>query len=164
MSDAAMRRAATRGLSILLPHSLDLAQTARAIERYRALADEAGRSPGAIGVMRNVAVTDGSATDDDAARRQFASDVEEYSRSFLELGGRPAHEVPELLDAQLERASRTAVVGSPATVGATLRELERMGVELVVLQPPANDDPARRRQAIGALGDVVGLRAEAVGT
>jgi alkanesulfonate monooxygenase SsuD/methylene tetrahydromethanopterin reductase-like flavin-dependent oxidoreductase (luciferase family) len=138
-SEVAMRRAASRGLGIFLPFSLELPKLRATIELYRDIASSAGRTPGRIGMLKYVWATDGSDRETERAKAAIAASGREYSGAWFPLKGRPGFESPELLDRQLRLATDNAFIGPPEKIAADIRELEAVGVDLVVLQVMRDD-------------------------
>jgi len=154
-SEAAFRRAATRGLGIFLPFSLDGERLGRVIERYRELAAASGQQPGRIGMLKYAWATDGTAAAAEAARSAIAASMREYSGAWFPLRGRPGFESPDLLDRQLHLAADNALIGTPEAIAAELADLQRAGVDLVVLQVTRDDVAIDHRANMEALAAVV---------
>jgi alkanesulfonate monooxygenase SsuD/methylene tetrahydromethanopterin reductase-like flavin-dependent oxidoreductase (luciferase family) len=138
IAERSLRRAAEHGLSLFLPSSMRLGQLQQVIARARDAAAEAGMAVERIGVLKNAWVTDGSAAEARRIGEQIASNTREYAGSWWLLQGERGFEVPELLDAQMDRTVETAVIGPAEAVAASLRELEGIGVDLVVLHLSAD--------------------------
>ena len=130
----ALERAASRGLSLLLPSSMRPAQLRDAIERARDAAAGHGTAIARIGMLKDAWITDGSAGAERAARAAIGWHVGEYGGAFWALNGQPGFEVPQLLKKQVSRTAEMAVVGSSAEVAEDLHALEEVGVDLVILQ------------------------------
>jgi len=128
MAAPALGRAATRGLNVLLPQTLSPDAIRRAIATLRGHDGWTGR----VGTMRDVWI--------EADPESAASLRQRYRRFFLEeagwwvLKGKPAFDVPDLLDAQMDRAAGAAVIGSPDQVASGLRELLEAGSEFLMLR------------------------------
>jgi alkanesulfonate monooxygenase SsuD/methylene tetrahydromethanopterin reductase-like flavin-dependent oxidoreductase (luciferase family) len=128
MAPRALERAGERGHNLLLPQTLRPDVIRRAVETVRA---HEGWS-GTVGVMRDVWIE----PDPVRARALQAR----FRRFFLEeagwwvLKGRPAFEVPEALDAQMDRIVDSALIGSPDEVAAGLRGLVEAGAEFLCLR------------------------------
>lgn len=146
MAEPALKRAARFGLNLLLPSTLRLDQTARAIELARAEAAAVGRDPGRIAVMKYTWVTDGSEADlVDAVevQRRF---TREYTGAWFPLKGRPGFESRELLDAQGRRSIETGFFGPPSEVATQLKAYEALGVDLLVLHLVGDGRRASRHE------------------
>jgi alkanesulfonate monooxygenase SsuD/methylene tetrahydromethanopterin reductase-like flavin-dependent oxidoreductase (luciferase family) len=154
-SDHALRRAASRGLGIFLPFSMDADKLARTIERYRSLAAEAGQPPGRVAMLKYIAMTDGSDAARTGARETIARSAREYSGAWFPLRGRPGFESPHLLERQLGLATDNALIGPAEHVACGLRDLEEMGVDLVVLQVTRDDVVVDYRGAMRAVAEHV---------
>jgi alkanesulfonate monooxygenase SsuD/methylene tetrahydromethanopterin reductase-like flavin-dependent oxidoreductase (luciferase family) len=128
MAPAAIERAATRNLNVLLPQTL----APDAIRRTIATLREHDGWTRRVGTMRDVWIEHDPGAG--AALR------ERYRRFFLEeagwwvLKGRPAFDAPDLLDAQMARAAGAALIGAPDQVAAGLRELLEAGSEFLMLR------------------------------
>jgi alkanesulfonate monooxygenase SsuD/methylene tetrahydromethanopterin reductase-like flavin-dependent oxidoreductase (luciferase family) len=132
MAEAALRRAASRGLGVMLPSTLRADQLKVAVEQVRAVADELGTQP-RLGIMKYTWATDGTEAGRVRAEEALSSFTREYSGSWFPLKGRPGFEVPDLLDAQMRRSADTALIGSPAEIAETLAGYAEVGVELTML-------------------------------
>jgi alkanesulfonate monooxygenase SsuD/methylene tetrahydromethanopterin reductase-like flavin-dependent oxidoreductase (luciferase family) len=154
-SEAAMRRAGGRGLGIFLPFSLEMPRLRATIERYRQAASEAGHVPGRIGMLKYAWATDGSHRQLAQAKAVIATSAREYSGAWFPLRGRPGFESPELLDAQLRRATETAFIGPPEQIASDINELAEAGVDLVVLQLMRDDIVVDYRQNMAAIAESV---------
>ncbi|HEY4279617.1 MAG TPA: LLM class flavin-dependent oxidoreductase [Conexibacter sp.] len=132
MAETALRRAASRGVGVMLPSTLKPEQLAVAVEQVHAAAEEAGTRP-RIGVMKYAWATDGSERQRDRAAERLSSFTREYSGSWFPLKGQPGFEVPELLDAQMRRSAETALLGAPDELAERLRGYAELGVELCML-------------------------------
>ena len=138
-SEAAMRRAGGRGLGIFLPFSLEMPRLRATIQQYRQAASAAGHAAGRIGMLKYAWATDGSHRQLAQAKAAIATSAREYSGAWFPLRGRPGFESPELLDAQLRRATETAFIGPPEQIASDMNELSEAGVDLVVLQLMRDD-------------------------
>ncbi len=133
IAERSLRRAAERGLSLFLPSTMRVGQLREVIERTRAAAAEAGVELGRIGVIKNAWVTDGSADEAGSLAAGLIAHTREYAGSWWDLKGSQGFQVPDLLDAQMDRAVKTALIGPPEEIVAGLEELAAIGVDLVVL-------------------------------
>jgi alkanesulfonate monooxygenase SsuD/methylene tetrahydromethanopterin reductase-like flavin-dependent oxidoreductase (luciferase family) len=154
-SDAALRRAARRGLGIFLPFSLPLDKLRLTIERYREALDAAGQAAGRIGMLKYAWATDGSARERDAARAVIAASAREYSGAWFPLQGRVGFQAPELLDRQLRMAADNAFIGRPGQIAEQVAELDQAGVDVVVLQMTRDDVAVDHIGAMEAIAERV---------
>ncbi|NKY60591.1 LLM class flavin-dependent oxidoreductase [Nocardia flavorosea] len=135
MAPTALARLGSRGMSALLPQSLTLDATARAIATIRDAAKRAGVAPGRIGMMKDVWVD----ADGVRGREWFLPRLREHYREeagawwVLGSGGHGFTD-PAGLERQVDRVADAAIVGSPDTVTERLRELARAGVEHLVVR------------------------------
>jgi alkanesulfonate monooxygenase SsuD/methylene tetrahydromethanopterin reductase-like flavin-dependent oxidoreductase (luciferase family) len=151
-SKPALRRAATRGLGIFLPFSMDLNALRETIDRYREACVQAGHVPGRIGMLKYAWPTDGSRRALDEAREMFATSAREYSGAWFPMQGVIGFEDPQRLEAQLRRGSVNALIGTPDEIAAGIEDLRRVGVDLVVLQLAHEDVEVDYRRALQRLG------------
>lgn len=133
MAPAAIRRAASRGLSLLLPPTLTPPEIVALADHARAVATGAGREPGRIGMVKDIWVTDGSAAQHQAHVERLDTHYREYAGAWWLLKGSPGFSRPDLLDKQMRRTAATAVIGSVEKVVAELRELTDAGVQMLAL-------------------------------
>lgn len=138
IAEKSLLRAAHRGLSLFLPSTMRNDQLRAVVDRAREAAVEHGVGLGRIGVLKNVAVTDGGAAEERAIRNAIGRGSREYGGSWWSLRGSLGFAVPELLDEQVMQAADTALVGSSARVVDELHELEQIGIDLVVLHVAAD--------------------------
>jgi alkanesulfonate monooxygenase SsuD/methylene tetrahydromethanopterin reductase-like flavin-dependent oxidoreductase (luciferase family) len=153
-SDAALKRAGSRGLGVLLPSTLRAPQLERAIAFMRSAAAEAGREPGPVGILKSAWI----ASDERERTRGIARHVavsREYTGSWYPLDGRPGFESPERVDAQIARAIETAAIGTPDEVRAHLRALEGLGADLLLLNLLGDAPDHGTSVAIERLADAV---------
>jgi alkanesulfonate monooxygenase SsuD/methylene tetrahydromethanopterin reductase-like flavin-dependent oxidoreductase (luciferase family) len=153
-SEAALRRAGSRGLGVLLPSTLRPQQLERAIALMRAAALEAGREPGAVGVLKSAFVAN---SDSERARcvDRHVAVSREYTGSWYPLDGRPGFESSDRVDAQVARAIATAAIGTADEVREHLRALEGVGADLVVLNVLGDAPSAGTSAAIERLAEAV---------
>jgi alkanesulfonate monooxygenase SsuD/methylene tetrahydromethanopterin reductase-like flavin-dependent oxidoreductase (luciferase family) len=154
-SEAALARAASRGLGLFLPFSLSGDRLRRTIARYREYGRAAGRSPARIAMLKYVGVTNGSASAATQAAADIASSMREYSGAWFELDGQSGFQSPELLDRQFRLATDTALIGTSTEIMAGLNDIEQAGVDLVVLQITRDDVTVDHRDAMRALATVL---------
>jgi alkanesulfonate monooxygenase SsuD/methylene tetrahydromethanopterin reductase-like flavin-dependent oxidoreductase (luciferase family) len=153
-SEPALRRAGRRGLGVLLPQTLSMAQIVAAGEQVREEAAAAGVTV-RIGLMRYAWPTDGSDAERAQALRWLDDSSREYWGSWFKLRGEHAFDVPELLDRQLQRGEVNALIGPPEELAAELRRLAEAGVELCVLHLPGDGRLPSRRAAMRTIGEQV---------
>jgi alkanesulfonate monooxygenase SsuD/methylene tetrahydromethanopterin reductase-like flavin-dependent oxidoreductase (luciferase family) len=139
LAGAALERGAARGLGLFLPSSMRRDQLRRVIDEGRRAAAAAGTRLGRIGMLKLAWVTDGSSEAAARARERLALQAREYSGSWWRVQGRLGFEAEDLLDQQMARNADTAIVGPPEALAEELSELERLGVDLVVLHIAAHD-------------------------
>jgi alkanesulfonate monooxygenase SsuD/methylene tetrahydromethanopterin reductase-like flavin-dependent oxidoreductase (luciferase family) len=154
-SDAALRRAASRGLGIFLPFSLSSDKLRHTIERYREALDAASQAAGRIGMLKYAWATDGSSRERDAARAVIAASAREYSGAWFPLQGRIGFQAPELLDRQLRMAADNAFIGPPSQIAEQVAELDQAGVDVVVLQITRDDVAVDHIGAMEAIAECV---------
>jgi alkanesulfonate monooxygenase SsuD/methylene tetrahydromethanopterin reductase-like flavin-dependent oxidoreductase (luciferase family) len=133
MAPAAIRRAAQRGLSLLLPPTLSPAEIATVADRAREIAAEAGTSLGRIGMVKDIWVTDGSCEEKERHVRLLDVHYREYAGSWWMLKGRLGFSEPALLDKQMRRTAETAVIGPREQVLDELGQLVNAGVDMLAL-------------------------------
>jgi hypothetical protein len=155
-----LRRGAERGLGLFLPSSMTRDQVRRTIDRARETAAAAGTRLGRVGMLANAWVTEGSAAEARVARDRVRAQAREYGGAWWRLDGRVGFDAPDLLDAQMARNEATAVVGPPDVLVAHLRDLETLGVDLVVLHVASEESRPAHRDAMARIAhDVLpGLR------
>jgi alkanesulfonate monooxygenase SsuD/methylene tetrahydromethanopterin reductase-like flavin-dependent oxidoreductase (luciferase family) len=142
MAEPALKRAGRFGLNLLLPSTLTLAQTARAIGLARE--EHAGR----IAIMKYTWATDGTEADRQQAIEVHKAFTRDYTAAWF-----PGVDSPEEVEAQLDRAVATGLFGSAPEIAAELREYAALGVDLVVLhlvgdgRRPESHDTMRRLAA-----------------
>lgn len=152
----AIERAIRHGAGLLLPSTLDDQQLGEAIAFARSLAaDQEQQVP--IGLMKYTWPTDGTSR----GRRQAEAILEQWTREYagawFPLRGRPGFDSPELLDAQMLRSARTALIGHPDELGEQITRLRELGVELLVLHLLGDGRRDDRHQAMEALTPAISL-------
>jgi alkanesulfonate monooxygenase SsuD/methylene tetrahydromethanopterin reductase-like flavin-dependent oxidoreductase (luciferase family) len=134
MAPAALARGARHGSGFVLPQTLYPAEVTGYVERIRAAAAAAGRSPGPIGILRDCWVTTGVAADG-TVRSVIGRHYREEAGSWWVLKGEfTGFERADLLDRQLDRILDTALIGPAEAVTAGLVELRDLGIDLVILR------------------------------
>lgn len=133
MAPAALRRLGSRGMSSLMPQTLDAERTRTAIATIHAAADEAGVAPGRVGMLKDVWVDE----DPDRAREWFLPRLrqhylEEAGAWWVLKGESHGFDLPDELERQVDRVVAAAVVGSPEEVADMLTELADHGVDHLV--------------------------------
>ncbi len=148
LAGPALQRGAGRGLGLFLPSSMRAEQLRRVIGEARDVAAAAGTRLGRVGMLKLAAVTDGSRAAAQRARERLAGQAREYSGSWWPINGRIGFEVQDQLDEQMARNGDTAIVGPPDAIVHELGELERLGIDLVVLHVAARDVTPSYRDAM----------------
>lgn len=133
MAPAAIHRAASRGLSLLLPPTLAPHEIAGIAERARAVAEEAGHVPGRVGMVKDVWITDGSPAQKQAHMARLDAHYREYAGSWWLLKGSPGFSRPDLLDKQMQRTADTSIIGPAGQVLDELIGLVEAGVGTLAL-------------------------------
>ncbi|ASR37675.1 hypothetical protein BAY61_24720 [Prauserella marina] len=132
MARAALDRIGRYGMSAVLPQTLDAEGIRRAVAIITQAAHDAGRTPGRIGMIRDLWVDPDGAN----ARSWFLPRVRRHYReeagAWWVLDGVHGFERPELLDKQVERAATSAIAGTPDEVAARLTALADAGVDTIV--------------------------------
>jgi alkanesulfonate monooxygenase SsuD/methylene tetrahydromethanopterin reductase-like flavin-dependent oxidoreductase (luciferase family) len=154
-TDAALRRAGSRGLGLMLPFSFEPPKLRATIERYREELAAAGREPGRIGMLKYVWATDGSSRERELAGQVIAASSREYAGSWYPLRGSTGFQAPELLERQLRLAADTAFIGTPERIAEQLGQLASAGVDLVVLQLTRDDVEVDHRPNMEAIAEHV---------
>jgi alkanesulfonate monooxygenase SsuD/methylene tetrahydromethanopterin reductase-like flavin-dependent oxidoreductase (luciferase family) len=154
MAEPALRRAASRGLGVILPSTLTVEQLRAVIGQVRAEADAAG-SAVRVGVMKYAWVTDGSELERRRAAEALATWTREYAGSWFPLRGRPGFEAPDLLDNQVGRSVDTALIGSPTELSGRLRELEMLGADMCVLHLIGDAREPDHREVMAVIAEQV---------
>lgn len=151
MAPAAIRRAAQRGLSLLLPPTLSPAEITEVAARAREIATEAGTSLGRIGMVKDIWVTDGSAEERERHIRLLDVHYREYAGSWWMLKGHLGFSEPELLDRQMRRTAETAVIGPREQVLDELGQLVDVGVDMLALGISSDVTRGRYREQMQLL-------------
>lgn len=160
ISDRALRRAQAHGLGIFLPSTTRTERLSEIVGRARDEAARDGRELGRVGVLKSAWVTRDNAAEVRRARAAIGEQTREYGGAWWLLDGQLGLSVPDLLDAQVERAAQTAIVGPGEVVATELRELEAAGVDLVVLHVATDESRPHHRACMEAIAsDVLPLLA-----
>lgn len=135
MAPAALRRLGSRGMSSLMPQTLDADQTRTAIATISSAAKDAGVAPGRVGMLKDVWVDH----DPDRAREWFLPRLrqhylEEAGAWWVLKGESHGFGLPEELERQVDRVVDAAVVGNPDEVAGKLAELSDHGVDHLVVR------------------------------
>jgi alkanesulfonate monooxygenase SsuD/methylene tetrahydromethanopterin reductase-like flavin-dependent oxidoreductase (luciferase family) len=159
IAEAAIKRAGSRGLSLLLPNSLAPAEVAARRDLAAAEAAQADLPPGRLGMLVDVWIC----PDEEFASRvrgRLVLHYREYAGAWFRLRGELGFRRPDLLDKQSARTRDVAVVGTAAQVLDQLLQLRAAGTDTFVLQVRADLPAGPYRTAMRALAaDVLpGLR------
>lgn len=133
MAPAAIRRAASRGLSLLLPPTLAPREIVALTEQAHEVSAQAGFAPGRVGMVKDLWITDGSAAEREAHVDRLDTHYREYAGSWWLLKGEPGFSRPDLLDKQMRRTADTSIIGPVDQVIAELNELIEAGVHTLAL-------------------------------
>jgi alkanesulfonate monooxygenase SsuD/methylene tetrahydromethanopterin reductase-like flavin-dependent oxidoreductase (luciferase family) len=133
MAPAAIRRAACRGLSLLLPPTMSPEEITSVAENAKQIALEAGHNPGAIGMVKDIWITSGKAEEKDQQVARLDTHYREYAGSWWILKGSLGFSQPDLLDKQMKRTADTAVIGPLEQVIDELSRLVDAGVQTLAL-------------------------------
>jgi len=159
MAEAAVSRAARRGLSLLLPPSLHAAEVAAVVDRARQEALGAGRELGRVGIVKDTWTLTGDSRAQERERAWFERGIDahyrEYAGAWWLLRGTPGFEQPELLDRQMRRSVDACVVGTADEVTAELAGLVAAGVDLLVLGVSSDVTRPRYPDVMTQLADEV---------
>lgn len=131
MAEPAIRRAARRGLSLLLPPTLHPGEVRAVVGMARREAAAAGALPGRVGMVKDTWLGD-----PEQCRRWRASitgHYREYAGAWWMLRGQPGFSMPGLLDRQMRRTADTTVSGDAASVTDQLAALAAAGVDMLAL-------------------------------
>lgn len=133
MAPAAIRRAASRGLSLLLPPTLSHSEITGIAENAKQVALQAGHTPGRVGMVKDIWITSGKAEEKDQQVALLDAHYREYAGAWWVLKGGLGFSQPELLDKQMRRTAETAVIGPREQVLDELRRLVDAGVHMLAL-------------------------------
>lgn len=135
MAPAALERGAVRGTGFVLPQTLYPTEVSTYSATIRGHAEQAGVTPGPIGMVKDCWVTGPGTPGEAEIRERFRRHYREEAGAWWVLkGDSTGFQRPELLDRQLERVYETAIIGPPDEVVASLSELRDVGVDLVTLR------------------------------
>lgn len=133
LAPAALRRLGRRGLSSLLPQTLDTDALRRAVATIESAAADAGVRRGRLGVLKDVWIdTDGARARDWFLPRLRRHYVEEAGAWWVLKGECHGFGRPRELEKQVDRVVDSAIVGSPDEVAAQLSALGDHGIDQVV--------------------------------
>lgn len=148
IAERALRRAATRGLNVLLPQTLYPAEVVAVSRQLGVWAREAGRVPGRVAMQQDLWL------DSDAARAReyflprLAAHYREEAGAWWVMKHRGhGFAVPEALATQVRRVVDTAAVGTADDVATKLRRLVEAGVQQLIIRVKF-DVTADRWQAV----------------
>ncbi|MCB1247375.1 MAG: hypothetical protein KDB69_08920, partial [Acidimicrobiia bacterium] len=96
-------------------------------------AESAGRPMGKLGIIKDTWVESTRAAAEEYMLQRLAGVYTEYGSWWVFKGEHVGLERPDLVEAQVERASRSAIVGDPDDLVARVDEYRAVGVDLVVL-------------------------------
>ncbi|GLX11120.1 LLM class flavin-dependent oxidoreductase [Microbispora sp. NBRC 16548] len=135
MAEAALRRLGCRGMSAMLPQTLDERALRGAVHTIGEAAAAADVPRGRIGVLKDVWVD----TDGARAREWFLPRLrdhyQEEAGAWWVLKGRGhGFSQRDVLDRQVDRVVASAIVGDPGEVAERLAELPACGVDKVVVR------------------------------
>lgn len=151
MAPPAIRRAAGRGLSLLLPPTLSPAEIVTVAKNAAEVAEQAGHAPGRVGMVKDIWITDGSAESYDQQVALLDTHYREYAGSWWMLKGKLGFSQPELLDKQMRRTADTAVIGSLEQVIDELSELVEAGVHTLALSISSDVTRGRYRDQMALI-------------
>jgi alkanesulfonate monooxygenase SsuD/methylene tetrahydromethanopterin reductase-like flavin-dependent oxidoreductase (luciferase family) len=151
MAPAAIRRAAARGLSLLLPPTLSPAEIVSVAAHAREVAADAGHRPGRIGMVKDIWVTSGKPEERERQLALLDTHYREYAGSWWLLKGSLGFSRPELLDKQMRRIADTAVIGPLDEVVDELGQLVSAGVDMLALSISSDVTRGRYRDQMELL-------------
>jgi alkanesulfonate monooxygenase SsuD/methylene tetrahydromethanopterin reductase-like flavin-dependent oxidoreductase (luciferase family) len=155
MAEVSIRRAAKRGLSLLLPPGLSPGKVGTLVALAREEAAAAGTTIPRVGLVKDVwADRDGDAARSFSAA-SFGSHYSEYAQAWWALDPITGVPNPAKVAAQVERSISTVVTGSPDEVFEQLAAYTDVGVDLFMLQIHIEETAARCREQLGLLAETV---------
>ncbi|MCZ4551412.1 LLM class flavin-dependent oxidoreductase [Gordonia rubripertincta] len=154
IADAAIRRAGSRGLSLLLPNTLSAREVRRRIDMAAEEADARGLPPGRTGMLIDTWIV-GKHESQTVVTDRLARHYREYAGAWYSVSGSPMFSRPDLLDRQSARTRDAAVIGSSKHVLERLMELRDVGVDTFVLQVRSDTAAVDYRRVIDELADDV---------
>ena len=128
MAPRALERAAAKNTNVILPQTLRPEQVTRCLDTLHSH----GGWNGAVGVLRDVWI--------EPLPRRARSMHTRFVNNFREeagwwiLKGKPAHEVPDLLESQMARVADSSLIGSADEVAEGLRALVDAGADFLCLR------------------------------
>ncbi|MCZ4551427.1 LLM class flavin-dependent oxidoreductase [Gordonia rubripertincta] len=154
VAEPAVRRAAGRGLSLLLPNTLSKNEVLHRIDLLGAETGSRGLPRGRVAMLIDTWITDGSESSNTYIER-LVRHYREYAGAWYKAGASPMFARPDLLDRQSARTAEAAVVGSAAQVLERLLALRELGIDTFVLQVRSDSAPSDYRRVMDALADQV---------
>lgn len=145
MAPAAIRRAATRGLSLLLPPTLSASEVTAIAQSARQTAEQANQSLGRLGMVKDVWVVGEEAGEREGYLKLLDAHYREYAGSWWLLKGSLGFSRPDLLDRQMQRTIENAVVGSVEYVVDELGRLIDAGIDMLALSVSSDVTRGRYR-------------------
>lgn len=160
MSPPAVKRAARRGLSLLLPPTLTVEQVTSIREMACAEADRSGAARPRIGILKDTWIS----TRDEEAENYYIPRLRAHYTEYVTAWWARMSSDQSLAQAatrkQVDRNVSTAAVGTPDTVIDHLSRYLDAGVDLIVLQPYSEQTSDRHRTQMELLAThVVGALA-----
>jgi alkanesulfonate monooxygenase SsuD/methylene tetrahydromethanopterin reductase-like flavin-dependent oxidoreductase (luciferase family) len=146
MAPAAIRRAASRGLSLLLPPTLSPSEIISVAASAAQISTEAGHAPGRVGMVKDVWITSGRAEEKRAHVELLDFHYREYAGSWWVLRGKLGFSQPDLLDKQMQRSADTAIIGPLEQVVDELSALVAAGVRTLALSISSDVTRGRDRE------------------
>jgi alkanesulfonate monooxygenase SsuD/methylene tetrahydromethanopterin reductase-like flavin-dependent oxidoreductase (luciferase family) len=133
LAAAALKRAGSRGLSLMLPNSLTNEEITKRRQTTAEHAEAAGLPAGRVGMVVDawICPDEGMA---DRVRERLVLHYREYAGAWFKLRGEPGFARPDLLDKQSARTREVAAVGTATQVLERLLQLRAAGVDSFVLQ------------------------------
>ncbi|HVX21380.1 MAG TPA: LLM class flavin-dependent oxidoreductase [Acidimicrobiales bacterium] len=152
MAEAAVRRAGRRGLSLMLPPTIDVKKVRSLVAAARDEAAAHGTTVPRVGILKDVWVD----TAAPAAREYYLPRLtQHYAEYVTAWWARGADGTIDLgrVGPQVRRNVAAALVGRPAEVAERLAELVDAGVDTLVLQYATEETRSRGAEQMAALAD-----------
>lgn len=135
ISDAALQRAASRGVNVLLPQTLYPHEVRATIGRLRSFASASGRGLGRIGMQQDVWLdADGCRASEYFVPRLTSHYREEAGAWWIMKNRGHGFAEPDALAGQVRRIVDTAAIGTPEDVSAKVRTLRAAGVDQLIVR------------------------------